>query len=64
MKWISVKDRMPEEEESIIFTYGENETEVGLVVNGTFLGLIDEGRLAPVYNVSHWMPLPESPKDK
>lgn len=62
MKWISVKDKLP-----------EKQTRVLLFDNGGFgiltgrigsAGWYLEGGLDEFANITHWMPLPEPPEDK
>lgn len=60
MEWISVKDRLPEEDEEVLYTDTKN----------IYLGFLDSER-GRVYwthydyledkNISHWMPLPMPP---
>lgn len=72
MEWISVKDRLPEngepvlikelfEEEIQIASYVEDfgwtEQTVNHICNGNAYCEFT------VFNVTHWMPLPQSPKD-
>jgi len=64
MEWISVKDRLPENEESIIIFDGR-EVFSGIYINGYFRNHDCEGlAFGPLENknVSHWMPLPKPPK--
>ena len=58
-KWISVKDRLPEEDKRVLVWVGENDR---------YFPIIDTDR---VHNgrwvrwdeyISHWMPLPQPPK--
>ena len=58
-EWISVKDRMPEEGVDVL-VYGEichnkKGIEVDFVKNGDFVACDED--------VTHWMPLPEPPKE-
>lgn len=64
LKWISVKDRMPERMDLRILLYNESN---GEVFQG-YLGQLGDwhairymGQVA-YPNISHWMPLPEPPK--
>lgn len=52
MEWISVKDRLPSREEKVIFTRNNQ------VDCGYFQYHWD------ISNVTHWMPLPQPPKDE
>jgi hypothetical protein len=64
LRWISVKERLPEDGQKIIATFRDNG---GRVVdqarynNGEF----DFASWAYVWgdNVTHWMPLPQSPEE-
>ena len=58
MEWISVKDRLPEEQDfyivsgdDVIMAYW-NEEYFGLTINGVDIKVV---------GVTHWMPLPETP---
>lgn len=64
-QWISVNDRLPRVGKRVI-AYGDNGP------NGccmAFVGLDDEwlcnidGYYVEAYGITHWMPLPESPKE-
>ena len=72
-RWISVKDRLPEENILVLCyarsTTGEgNDYFLGALAHGEFwfLKVNDIGHVScPVlhWEVTHWQPLPESPKD-
>lgn len=65
-QWISVKDRLPEKEQRVLVFYkviGEKNRIHNDVIatnwrksNGDFIPFED-------YEITHWMPLPEPPKD-
>lgn len=57
--WISVKDRLPEYDEPV-FGYDGELADMGIVnyLNGEFFDLYGDDM-----NVTHWMPLPEPPKE-
>ena len=55
--WISVKDRLPENEDEVLIYMGHYE--VGWYSREVWRG-VDEWRLEP----THWMPLPEPPAEK
>ena len=65
--WISVKDRLPATENFVLFTVGER------VIYGSYDGKdwyeyegcwdTDVIYLGPGERVTHWMPLPEPPKE-
>jgi len=59
MEWISVKDRLPSDEQDVIVTDGKN-------VLQTFYAIYDSGiswgTSRWVGEITHWMPLPEPPQ--
>lgn len=57
MKWISVKDKLPEMGKNIIFYHKENKKVMfGFALpDGVHVG-------GSPYPCSHWMPLPEPPE--
>ena len=60
-KWISVKERLPTEGDVV---FGWLEINAGLILlyrDGAFLDLAFE---EPTMLVTHWMPLPEPPKEE
>ena len=61
-KWISVEERMPEDGDDVaaIIRWNENVWEYGIAFrcNGKWL-VNGEG----IVTVTHWMPLPEPPKE-
>jgi hypothetical protein len=60
MKWIPVTERLPEYEEPVM-GWDEELRDMGIInfVYGQFLDIIDMSEV----NVTHWMPLPEPPKE-
>jgi hypothetical protein len=66
MKWISVKDRLPEDDDIYLTAWDDGTIETYQFT--LFTGLIDisAGVFEPVnrFNVTHWMPLPRPPKTK
>ena len=68
--WISVKDRLPKKHQQVLFLYGEL-IMLGHLVNRMDLGwdikyycFVDDNNLSyEVKDVTHWMTLPEPPKD-
>ena len=66
-QWISVKDRLPEEDEKcIFFASGNNAAYIGQYVYAGRDGAVKfkkrDGRGTVLYTASHWMPLPELPE--
>jgi len=55
-KWVSVNDRLPEAYETII-SYNIHTDEVST-------DYIDDEKRWDVLNPTHWMPLPQPPKEK
>lgn len=63
-KWISVKDRLPEKGQQVL-AYNPTDKEEPFWVDYLFLNANKELRWdMGVNEVTHWMPLPESPKEK
>ena len=62
MEWISVKDRLPDHKTQCI-GYFEVAYSYGFNINEVFY---NDGRwfwdLDSIENITHWMPLPEPPK--
>ena len=76
-KWISIKDRLPEKDGTVIICFRQNGTIHVTSAeweswDGRFWN--DRGRLispteaidptSPTYEITHWMPLPEPPETK
>ena len=70
MEWISVKDRLPEHDEKVLCRYGFEKE--GKRHDMMFTGCLDyyAHDLVPHFQhastglfVTHWMPLPEPPKE-
>lgn len=60
-KWISVKDRLPEEEFECLVVCGDKWVEIGYYHEGGQKWAIDGAFCADGY-VTHWMPLPTPPE--
>lgn len=62
-RWISVEERLPEEKEDVaaIVRYNENVWEYGIAfrMDGSW-----RMNVAGQVEVTHWMPLPEPPKEE
>lgn len=59
-KWISVKDRLPEDDDDVLILIYGKVIGVGYRINGKWKSL--SKAKAPV--VTHWMSLPEPPKEE
>jgi Protein of unknown function (DUF551) len=66
-EWIKVRDRLPQDDEPILFTDGENlhygscsqyDATVYWQLSKTLIGKMDESK-----QTTHWMPRPELPKE-
>ncbi len=60
MKWISVKDRLPENNVEVL-TYGKSDIEIENFLNSVFY-FHDDGCDFPDMTITHWMPLPKPPE--
>ena len=58
-EWISVKDRLPEYENQVLTYRGES----GISVERMFPGAMWDFDYDIIDAVTHWMPLPEAPKE-
>lgn len=58
IKWISVKDRLPENEESVLVWEKQGFVYVDTRKGDTWVIGTPNGAI-----ITHWMPLPESPKE-
>jgi len=69
-KWISVKDRLPEmknrmsEDVLILDEYGQMSVEPFEIVNNEIVVDWGEAGTRPLSDFTHWMPLPEPPKEE
>ena len=60
MEWISVRDRLPTDEDEHYLIYDGDYISMGLIHDGVLKCL----EYMEIIDASHWMPLPELPKDK
>jgi hypothetical protein len=60
-EWISVEDRLPEEGQSVLIHYVDGWTPVGHLLNGRWY---QSGGETSWLSVTHWMLLPEPPKEE
>ena len=62
-KWISVKDRLPEEKVNCIVNYKHAYCDTdGYWAIGFCYYDGEKFKFNPLYKITHWMPLPEPPK--
>ena len=61
-KWIPVGERLPEEDEGVVLVYS-GEVEPAVISGDIFLEY-DKYEGWVINNVTHWMPLPEPPKEE
>ena len=61
-EWVSVKDRMPEDGETVL-TYKDGIVEIQ-EFDKRRKGWLSKGWFWSMATVSHWMPLPELPKEE
>lgn len=63
-QWISVKDRLPQLGERVLCSDGTTVFEQYRVEPSCVFGIWDRGGMkSMMQNVTHWMPLPEPPKE-
>ena len=60
-QWVSVKDRLPEK--AVLALGFQNEMIIGYVCEDLNKGWIAENENELLFDVTHWMPLPEPPKE-
>lgn len=62
-KWISVEDRLPTEPSEYIVVIKSATRATTLLFDGSFWFEEDRDKRRTYYAVTHWMPLPEPPKE-
>ena len=66
-EWISVKDRLPEKEGRYLCWFGKNKYLIGAEIE-TYVrdweGFGNVESYTVFENITHWMPLPEMPKEE
>lgn len=65
-EWISVKDRLPEEPGQYLCWFGANKLAIGPAIASYVDKWKAFGRLETLKkypNITHWMPIPEPPKE-
>lgn len=66
MKWISVKDQLPAESEIVLVFAGNSRFGKYFI---DYIAIFDDENGLPIWfdppstGITHWMPLPEPPKD-
>lgn len=61
-KWVSVKERLPEDGECVLFYNRHYATGMAEVINGGFYDVTRETS-GEMTGVTHWMNLPAAPKE-
>ena len=63
-EWISVKERLPEEGEKVLW-FDRDDMEVGSVFRSRGVTFVSTSLdLFDIAEYTHWMPLPEPPKEE
>jgi hypothetical protein len=65
-EWVNVKDSLPKERERVLVSGGDGVLWAYHEHNGVVWQCCHQGIYAEdeiVYGVTHWMPLPEAPKE-
>lgn len=63
-EWISVKDKLPEEYRIVICYDDQSERIKEAEFHHSRFNVNSQDNEIILHNVTHWMPLPEPPKDK
>lgn len=61
MNWISVRDRLPEQDQMVLTWSYDEIIAWGAIKHGVWSAIRDE--YGQEITITHWMPLPEPPKD-
>ena len=65
-EWISVKDRLPPRYKKILVVNGHGYVTISAFVkelDGKWTWLSESGKYNHINDITHWMPLPEAPKE-
>ena len=63
MEWISVKDRLPEKEDDVLAYEFRGDVSIAYISGYEWRNL-ESGYVMDASYVTHWMPLPEPPKEQ
>jgi hypothetical protein len=61
--WISVKDRLPEHGKRYLIYATSGNNKIGHITMASFGGHFALSGIRAYWKVTHWMPLPEPPKE-
>jgi hypothetical protein len=66
MEWISVEKKLPEVEATVLVTTGRHITLADWMAEGQRFAMTsrEDAVAIPVASITHWMPLPELPKER
>lgn len=67
MEWVKVSDKLPEPHKNVLVFDNDEGMTVAYYSQFVYFNLSVQGCFASggqLYNVTHWMELPEPPKDK
>lgn len=62
-RWIPVTERLPEVGQRVLFSFRNHRTKQPRISIGWYNGKQWDSPIATEYDVTHWMPLPEPPKE-
>ena len=66
-QWISVKERLPPDQKKILVVNGHGYVTILAFVkelDGKWTWLTESGKYNHINDITHWMPLPEQPKEE
>lgn len=61
--WVSVKERLPEQNTDVLVSVDENSDDCGMHVCDYYDGKFSRAEAGYIWGVTHWMPLPAPPTD-
>lgn len=62
-EWISVKDRLPDCAEPVLISHSDGDMRYISIADIDPCGMWSDQNYEIIYTVTHWMPLPEPPKE-